>query len=98
MAGSSSASWAKWCARNGCITKDTPPPFNPRQRLLVIPRAGYPAGGILVILFLTTEEDAEMDARPNTRRVDRERKPTPPQPPRGAKQIVIPMTRPLYDA
>ncbi len=27
MAGYSSASWAKWCARNGCITKDTPPPF-----------------------------------------------------------------------
>jgi hypothetical protein len=38
-----------------------------------------------------------MDARPNTRRVDRERKPTPPQPPRGAKQIVIPMTRSQYD-
>ncbi|HEX8202238.1 MAG TPA: hypothetical protein VF590_17305 [Isosphaeraceae bacterium] len=38
-----------------------------------------------------------MDARPNTRRVDRERKPTPPQPPRGAKQIVIPVTRPRYD-
>jgi hypothetical protein len=28
MAGYSSASWAKWCARNGCITKDTPPPFD----------------------------------------------------------------------
>src|SRR5690349_4449730 len=28
MAGYSSASLAKWCARNGCITKDTPPPFN----------------------------------------------------------------------
>src|SRR3954465_13434362 len=38
-----------------------------------------------------------MDARPNTRRVNRERKPTPSQPPRGAKQIVIPMTRPQYD-
>jgi hypothetical protein len=38
-----------------------------------------------------------MDARPNTRRVDRERKPAPPQPPRGAKQIVIPMTRAQYD-
>jgi hypothetical protein len=38
-----------------------------------------------------------MDARPNTRRVDRGRKPAPPQPPRGAKQIVIPMTRPQYD-
>ena len=38
-----------------------------------------------------------MDARPNTRPVDRERKPDPLQPPRGAKQIVIPMTRPLYD-
>src|SRR3954462_15183061 len=38
-----------------------------------------------------------MDARPNTRRVDRERKPAPTQPPRGAKQIVIPMTRPQYD-
>ncbi|MBV8611233.1 MAG: response regulator, partial [Singulisphaera sp.] len=29
MAGYSSASWANRCARNGCITKDTPPPFNP---------------------------------------------------------------------
>lgn len=38
-----------------------------------------------------------MDARPNTRRVDRERKPAPPQPPRGAKQIVVPMTRDQYD-
>jgi hypothetical protein len=38
-----------------------------------------------------------MDARPNTRPVDRERKPAPPQPPRGGKQIVIPMTRPQYD-
>ena len=38
-----------------------------------------------------------MDARPNTRPVDRERKPAPPQPPRGAKQIVIPMTRTQYD-
>jgi hypothetical protein len=48
-------------------------------------------------LFLTTEEDAEMDARPNTRPVDRERKPASSQPPRGAKQIVIPMTRAQYD-
>src|SRR6059058_1365267 len=38
-----------------------------------------------------------MDARPNTRRVNRERKPPPTQPPRGAKQIVIPITRPQYD-
>ncbi len=38
-----------------------------------------------------------MDARPNTRQVDRERKPPAPQPLRGAKQIVIPMTRPQYD-
>jgi hypothetical protein len=38
-----------------------------------------------------------MDERPNTRRVNRERKPAPRQPPRGAKQIVIPMTRPQYD-
>ena len=38
-----------------------------------------------------------MDERPNTRPVDRERKPAPPQPPRGAKQVVIPMTRALYD-
>jgi hypothetical protein len=38
-----------------------------------------------------------MDARPNTRRVDRERKPLPPQASRGAKQIVIPMTRQRYD-
>jgi hypothetical protein len=28
MAGYSWASWANWCARNGCITKDTPPPFD----------------------------------------------------------------------
>jgi LacI family transcriptional regulator len=29
MAGYSSASWAIWCARNGCITKDTPAAFRP---------------------------------------------------------------------
>src|SRR4051812_38438741 len=28
VAGDSSASWANGCARKGCITKDTPPPFN----------------------------------------------------------------------
>jgi hypothetical protein len=39
-----------------------------------------------------------MDERPNTRPVDRQRKPAPPQPPRGAKQVVIPMTRAQYDA
>lgn len=39
-----------------------------------------------------------MDDRPKTRLVNRERKPTSPQPPRGAKQIVIPMTRSQYDA
>ena len=38
-----------------------------------------------------------MDARPNTRPVDRERRPLPPQASRGAKQIVIPMTRQRYD-
>lgn len=38
-----------------------------------------------------------MDARPNTRPLDREREPVPSQPPRGAKQIVIPMTRTQYD-
>src|SRR4051794_25351779 len=38
-----------------------------------------------------------MDDRPKTRRVNRERKPSPPQPPRGAKQIVIPMTRQRSD-
>jgi hypothetical protein len=38
-----------------------------------------------------------MDARPKTRQLNRERKPPPPQAPRGAKQIVIPMTRPQYD-
>ncbi len=38
-----------------------------------------------------------MDDRPKTRRVNRQRKPAPPQPPRGAKQIVIPMTRQKYD-
>ena len=37
-----------------------------------------------------------MDARPNTRRVDREGRPTAPQAPRGARQIVIPMTREQY--
>jgi hypothetical protein len=38
-----------------------------------------------------------MDAGPKTRHVDRERKPPASQPPRGAKQIVIPMTRTQYD-
>jgi hypothetical protein len=38
-----------------------------------------------------------MDARPNTRHLDRERKTEPPQSPRGARQIVIPMTRSQYD-
>jgi hypothetical protein len=38
-----------------------------------------------------------MDARPNTRPVNRERKPRTSQPPRGARQIVIPMTRTQYD-
>src|ERR1017187_874582 len=43
------------------------------------------------------EGDAKMDARPKTRQVNRERTTPPPQAPRGAKQIVIPMTRPQYD-
>ena len=38
-----------------------------------------------------------MDTRPNTRLIDRQRKPRSPQAPRGSKQIVIPMTRTLYD-
>src|SRR5215213_3560491 len=38
-----------------------------------------------------------MDARPKTRQVNRERNASAPQLPRGAKQIVIPMTRPQYD-
>ena len=38
-----------------------------------------------------------MDARPKTRRVDRERKAVAEQAPRGAKQIVIPMTRQQYE-
>ena len=38
-----------------------------------------------------------MDARPKTRQVNRERKTPPPQAPRGAKQIVIPMIRQQYD-
>jgi hypothetical protein len=38
-----------------------------------------------------------MDARPKTRPVNRERNAPTPQPPRGAKQIVIPMTRTQYD-
>ena len=38
-----------------------------------------------------------MDAQPKTRLLNRERKSPPTQPPRGAKQIVIPMTRAQYD-
>jgi hypothetical protein len=38
-----------------------------------------------------------MAAQPKTRRVHRERTAPAPQLPRGAKQIVIPMTRPQYD-
>src|SRR3954464_925559 len=38
-----------------------------------------------------------MGAQPKTRQVHRERKAPTPQLPRGAKQIVIPMTRPQYD-
>jgi hypothetical protein len=38
-----------------------------------------------------------MDARPKTRPIHRERKSTSLQLPRGAKQIVIPMTRTQYD-
>lgn len=38
-----------------------------------------------------------MDARPKTRRVHRERPEAGSQVPRGARQIVIPMTRPQYD-
>ncbi len=40
----------------------------------------------------------KMDDRPKTRRVNRERNTPTPQAPRGAKQIVIPMTRQQYDA
>ena len=38
-----------------------------------------------------------MDPRSNTRPVDRERKSQSSQPPRGAKPIVIPITRPQYE-
>jgi hypothetical protein len=38
-----------------------------------------------------------MDARPKTRQVNRERNPPAPQLPRGAEQIVLPMTRQQYD-
>src|SRR5512142_3050934 len=38
-----------------------------------------------------------MDARPKTRQVHRQRTVPPPPAPRGAKQIVIPMTRQQYD-
>ena len=38
-----------------------------------------------------------MDARPKTRQVNREGRTPPPQAPRGAKQIVIPMIRQQYD-
>src|SRR4051812_2316902 len=41
MAGCSSASWATWCARNGRITKDTPPPFD-----LPSTTSGYTPGEI----------------------------------------------------
>lgn len=37
-----------------------------------------------------------MDTRPKTRRVNRQRNAPATQPPRGAKQIVIPMTRQHY--
>ena len=54
--------------------------------------AGSPAGGSSAFLLLTGE-DAEPDARPKSRRVHRERNASSPQPPRGANQIVIPLTR-----
>jgi hypothetical protein len=38
-----------------------------------------------------------MGVGPKTRQVHRERTAPASQPPRGAKQIVIPMTRPQYD-
>ncbi len=38
-----------------------------------------------------------MDARPKTRRINRQRIDPATQPPRGAKQIVIPMTQEQYD-
>ena len=38
-----------------------------------------------------------MDAQPKTRRINRQRNTPPTQPPRGARQIVIPMTREQYD-
>ncbi len=38
-----------------------------------------------------------MTAQPKTRHVHRQRTTPPSQLPRGAKQVVIPMTRPLYD-
>ncbi len=38
-----------------------------------------------------------MTAPPKTRQVHRQRTTPPSQPPRGAKQIVIPRTRPRYD-
>src|SRR5436309_242471 len=60
--------------------------------------AGYPAIGILVILLLTNKGDARMTASPKTRQVHRQRATPPPQAPRGAKPIVLPMTRPRYDA
>src|SRR4051812_39543994 len=47
MAGYSWASWAIWWARNGCITKDTPPPFDlPSTTFGYTPRDGPrdPAG------------------------------------------------------
>ena len=78
-------------------------PEKGHETLLTLPdcryrrNAGYPAGGIFVILLLSREGDARMDARPKTRQVDRERKTPSTQVPRGAKQIVIPMTQQQYD-
>src|ERR687890_575195 len=42
MAGYSSASWAKRCACSDCITKDTPPPFNPPSTTFGYTPVRYP--------------------------------------------------------
>lgn len=51
----------------------------------------------MFILLLLKEEESSMDALRQTRRVDRDKSDRGQQPPRGAKQIVIPMTRQQYD-
>ena len=58
---------------------------------------GIQPAAFLSSYFFPGKGMREMDARPKTRQVDRERKTPSTQVPRGAKQIVIPMTQQQYD-